>query len=314
MDIISSSIKQVKEHNLSDVLFHIAKHPLPCRCLNVTLQGHEQNTLYETDMFIEQQLRSSGYVVEKEMVPVQPFQPETSVKHGFRKPLPNEPWYDSYNLYAKKQGQEKPEELIVLVSHKDTQSWLGIAAGANDNAVGVAANLELARILSSYQSRYSIWFLFCNEEHWPWTSVRAAENIASSDYNVVAVLNIDGIGGKSLEDRRSGKMVNVTRYVTKEGERIADLVSYLNAKYKIGLMQTKYRCEKPNDDDGSFINAGIPAAVMNIGSYPFADPNYHTINDIPENVDLDNLWLSTQLMLTAVLHIDQFGILDDTKY
>jgi hypothetical protein len=314
MDIIPSSIKQVKELNLFDVLFHIAKHPLPCRCLNVTLEGHEQNTLYETDMFIEQKLRSSGYAVEKEMVPVQPFQPDASVKHGFRKPLPNERWYNAYNLYAKKQGQEKPEELIVLVSHKDTQSWLGIAAGANDNAVGVAANLEIARILSSRASRRSIWFLFCNEEHWPWTSVFAAEQIANSNYNVIAVLNIDGIGGKSITDRKNQRKHNVTRYSTPEGEKLADLIFYINEKYKIGLIQTKYLSDKPNDDDGSFICAGIPTAVMNIGSYPFADPNYHTINDIPENVDFDNLCLSTQLMLAAVLHIDQFGILDGTKY
>ena len=308
MDIIPSSIKQVNELSLSDVLFHIAKHPLPCRCLNVTLEGHEQNTLYETDMFIEQKLRSSGYAVEKEMVPVQPFQPDASVKHGFRKPLPNERWYNAYNLYAKKQGKEKPEELIVLVSHKDTQSWLGIAAGANDNAVGVAANLEIARILSSWASRRSIWFLFCNEEHWPWTSVFAAEQIENSNYKVIAVVNVDSIAGKSAEDKRKNKMVNVTRYVTDEGEKIADLISYLNKKYNIGLVQSKYRLDKPNDDDGSFINAGIPAAVMNIGSYPFAEPAYHTKNDVPENVDLENVRLSTQLMLASILHIDKFGI------
>jgi len=308
MEEISSYLKQVVKQNLVDVLFHIAKDPIPTRCLNITLPGHQKNTLYETDDFIKQKLQSSNYVVEKEMVPVQAFQSDDSVKHGFKKPLPNEPWYDSFNLYAKKHGQKKPEELILLVSHKDTQSWLGIATGAYDNAVGVSANLEIARIISTYPSRRSIWFLFCNEEHWPWTSVRAAESIVKSHYKVVAVLNVDGIGGKSEKDKCNGKMVNVTRYVTKEGEKIANLISYLNDKYKIGLVQTKYQSDKPNDDDGSFINAGIHAAVMNIGSYPFADLAYHTKNDVPENVDLVNVKLATQLILASVLHIDQFGI------
>jgi Zn-dependent M28 family amino/carboxypeptidase len=264
--------------------------------------------LYEADDFIEQKLQSYGYNIEKESVPVQAFQPDPLVKHGFRKPLPNEQWYDAFNFYAKKEGNQNPQELIILISHKDSQSWLGKAPGAYDNGVGVAANLEMARILASYQSRRSIWFLFCNEEHWPWTSVQAAQKLANSNYKVVAVLNVDGIGGKSIDDKLNGKMVNVTRYVTQEGEKIADLISIINEKYKIGLVQSKYKSDEPNDDDGSFIKAGITAAVMNIGSYPFADPAYHTKNDLPENVDPENVKLSTQLMLATVLHIDKFGI------
>ncbi len=308
MEKISSYLKQVEKQNLLDVLYYIAKDPIPTRCLNVTLPGHQKNTLYETDDFFKHKLQLYGYDIDKESVSVQAFQPDPSVKHGFRKPLPDEQWYDAFNLYAKKDGDQNPEELIILVSHKDTQSWLGEAPGAYDNAVGVSANLEIARILSTYPSRRSIWFLFCNEEHWPWTSVQAAENIAKSNYKVVAVINVDGIGGKSAEDKRDGKMVNVTRYVTDDGEQIADLISYLNEKCQIGLVQSKYKSDKPNDDDGSFINAGIPAAVMNIGSYPFADPTYHTINDVPENVDPENVKLATQLILASVLHIDQFGI------
>ena len=152
MDIISSYIKMVEKQKLIDVLFHIAKDPIPTRCLNVTLAGHKINTLYEADDFIEQKLQSYGYNVEKEALPVQAFQPDSLVKHGFRKPLPNEQWYDAFNFYAEKQGNQNPEELIILISHKDSQSWLGKAPGAYDNGVGVAANLELARILASYQS------------------------------------------------------------------------------------------------------------------------------------------------------------------
>ena len=308
MNEIFLYLKQVEKQYLFDVLFHIAKDPIPTRCINVTLPGHKKNTLYEADDFIEQKLQSYDYNIEKESVSIQAFQPDASVKHGFRKPLPDEQLYVGFNIYAKKNGIQNSEELIILISHKDTQSWLGKAPGAYDNGVGVAANLEMARILAGYKSRCSIWFLFCNEEHWPWTSVQAAQKIANSNYKVLAVLNVDGVGGKSVKDKLNGKMVNVTRYVTPEGEKIADLVSFINEKYKIGLVQSKYKSDKPNDDDGSFINAGIPAAVMNIGSYPFANPAYHTKNDVPENVDLENVKLSTQLMLATVLHIDKFGI------
>ena len=48
----------------------------------------------------------------------------------------------------------------------------------------------------------------------------------------------------------------------------------------------------------------MPCAVLNIGSFPYADPNYHTPGDIPECVDLGNVRLSTQLCLATVLHLD----------
>ncbi|MDW7679523.1 MAG: hypothetical protein SCK70_03100 [bacterium] len=75
----------------------------------------------------------------------------------------------------------------------------------------------------------------------------------------------------------------------------------------IGLVQTKIAAEKPNDDDGSFINAGILPAVLNIGSMPFTEPWYHTMNDIPEKVDLQNVKMALQLILATVLYFDING-------
>ncbi|UCE08059.1 MAG: M28 family peptidase, partial [bacterium] len=227
------------------------------------------------------------------------------VKHGFRKPLPDEPRYTAFNLYTKKVGTKYPDELIIILAHKDSQSWLDCAPGAYDNAVGASAVMEIARILFNYESQRSIWFLFCNEEHWQWTSVMAAQNIAKLNTNVVAVLNIDSIGGKSQQNISDKKLTNVTRYSTKEGEKLADLMAILNEKYQIGLDQTKYFCAEPNDDEGSFVKAGFPASVLNIGSFPYADPNYHTVNDKPEYVDLLNVKLATQLSLAFLVLLSQ---------
>ncbi|MBI1928144.1 hypothetical protein HYR99_28350, partial [Candidatus Poribacteria bacterium] len=46
-------------------------------------------------------------------------------------------------------------------------------------------------------------------------------------------------------------------------------------------------------------------AVANIGSYPYADPNYHTEQDIPEFVDVPNLWMATQASLAAGLRVER---------
>ena len=48
----------------------------------------------------------------------------------------------------------------------------------------------------------------------------------------------------------------------------------------------------------------FPVAIMNVGSFPYADPNYHLETDIPELVDIQNLWMSTQSSLAAGLSVD----------
>jgi len=49
-------------------------------------------------------------------------------------------------------------------------------------------------------------------------------------------------------------------------------------------------------------------AVANFGSYPYADPNYHDEGDIPELVDIQNIKMTTQAILAAILRIDKEGI------
>jgi hypothetical protein len=308
MDEIFSLIKSVNEEYIGKNLFYLAKYPLPCRTLNYTLEGHTKCTLYEADDFLEHELLRSGYSVEREVVRVQAFRPDNTVPHGFRRPLTDEPWYDAINLYAKKSGKERPQELIIALAHKDSQSWLECAPGAYDNAVGTVALLELARILADYPANRSIWFLWCNEEHWPWTSEFAAKRIANSNFDVIAVLNIDGIGGKSVDEIQKHQLPNVTRFTTPAGEKLADLVAAVNEEYKIGLIQKKQHAEKPNDDDGSFVKAGIPAAVLNIGSFPYANPDYHQHSDTPEKVDMENVKRATQLTLATILQLDLNGI------
>jgi len=308
-DPIPSFIKRVDKHRMSEDLFYLAKHPLPCRTLNVTLPGHDKCTLYEADDYIAGKLSSWRYAVEREAVRVQAFRRDASkpLAHQYSRPEPSDPGYDAYNVYARKIGSAFPKEVIVVIAHKDSQSWLNPGPGAGDNAAGAVGAMEIARILSDCESRRSLWFVFCNEEHTPWTSRTAAQNLADSDMDVVAVLNIDSIGSKSQADRDAGRMVNVTRYTTPEGEALAHRIATLNERYGIGLVQSKYDNGRPANDDGSFITAGIPAAVHNSGSAPNANPYYHTQDDTPETVDMENVRLAVQLSLAAVVHLDING-------
>ncbi|MBL7224202.1 MAG: M28 family peptidase [Candidatus Brocadiae bacterium] len=305
-DPIRRLLRQIDEQRLHDDLFYLAKDPLPFRKINHTLPGHEKSTLDEADDFLQARLESCGYAVAREGCLVQAFRCDATKPkaHQYGTPRPDDPWYTAYNLYARKRGTRCPDEIIVLVTHKDSQSWVD-SAGAYDNAVGTVATLELARVLADVPTRRSLCFLFCNEEHWPWTSVTAARNARARGDDLVAIFNLDSLGGKSRADLRAGRKTNVTLYTCPEGETLADLMAEVNTAYRIGLVQSKHKRTRPGDDDGSFVNAGYPAAVANLGSYPYADRNYHLESDRPDFVDIPNVALAARATLAAVLRRDR---------
>lgn len=305
-DPIPELMAQLDPERLRRHVYDLAGGPLPFRKCNFTRPGHDKHTLDETDEYLGAQLAAAGYTVEKEGVPVQAYRCDTSKPKSaqYSAPDPADPWYTAYNLYARKTGTELPDEIIVVISHKDSQSWV-MSPGANDNAVGTAGNLELARVLAGYSSRRTLWFIFCNEEHSPWTSVTAATRARERGDQIVAVFNLDGLGRKSQEDHDARVMANVTLYTTPEGECLADLMAEVNQRYAIGLQQSKHQRATPGDDDGSFVKAGYGAAVANIGSYPYADPEYHTEEDKPERVDVDNALLSARATLAAIVTRDR---------
>ena len=299
-------IGNVDTRRISKDLFYLAKDPLPYRKLNLTLPGHEKNTLYEADDYLAGQLEACGYRVEREGVQVQAFRrDESKPKHAqYSTPKPEDPWYTAYNLYAERKGRSQPERIILILAHKDSQSWID-SPGANDNAIGTVGVLEMARVLADYTPESTILFLFCNEEHTPWTSKTAAQKAKSRGDNIVAVFNVDGIGAKTAEDTAAGKKTNVTAYTEPEGKRLAELMAEANSRYSIGLEQRTAKRPSPGDDDGSFVLAGYPAAVINIGSWPYGDPNYHAEGDTAETCDIENAAMTVRAILAAVVTIDR---------
>jgi hypothetical protein len=302
---IRGLISAVDSEQISQHVFYLAKDPLPYRKLNLILPGHEKNTLYETDDYLTGKLESWGYHVEREGVQVQAYRRDTSkpIHEQYSPPKPEDPLYTAYNLYAEKKGRSHPDRIIVVLAHKDSQSWID-SPGANDNAIGTAGVLEMARVLAQYNSESTIRLLWCNEEHTPWTSITTAQNAKARGDNIIAVFNHDSIASKSAEQTAAGKKTNVIAYTRPEGKRLAELMLEVNARYSIGLEQRTVE-RSPGDDDGSFVLAGYPAAVKNTGSWPDSDPNYHAEGDIPEHCDVTNAAMTVQATLAAVVTLDR---------
>jgi hypothetical protein len=285
-------------------LRYLAEDPLRYRKLNYTRPGAAKCSLYEADDYIAVQLAACGYAVERTEHLVQCFRcdPDKPKAHQYSAPLPEDPWSAAYNLNARKTGTDRPGDTIVLVAHKDSQSWVD-SPGALDNGVGTVGVMEIARVLCDVPLAASVWFLFCNEEHTPWTSAFAANAAAERGENLMAVFNLDSLGGRSQQDIDAGRMTNVTAYTEEPGRALAELMAGVNDRYGIGLIQTSCKRDSPGDDDGSFVRAGFPAAVINLGSFPYADPCYHTEEDEAGRVDVRNVRMAVQATLAAVLEL-----------
>ena len=297
---------RISADHIKSTVYYLSQDPLPRRVLNYTLPEHASSTLEEADVWILGQLKNAGYSPRTDETKVQAFGRDLSkpLARQYARPPQDAPWFTARNIIAEIKGSEHPNELIVLIAHKDSQSWIA-SPGANDNAVGTGGVLELALALRGYKPNHTIRFIFCNEEHTPWTSITAAEEIKSGGLDVLALINMDGIGAKPPSQQ--GLLTNVTRYTSAEGERLADMLAMLNARHSLGLQQSKYRSDSPGDDDGSFIKAGFPWSVLNIGSMPYGDPNYHQEGDTADKVDYENAKVTVQLTLAAVLHLDNYG-------
>ncbi|MHB0874747.1 MAG: M28 family metallopeptidase [Anaerolineae bacterium] len=303
-DSIAELIARVDAERMRRRLFYLAKDPLPFRKANGTLPGHDKSTLDEADDYIAGELAACGYAVVREPCPAQAFRCDAAkpAAHQYSAPSPSDPTYTLHNLYADRVGAAAADEIVMLLAHKDSQSW-NDSPGAYDNAVGTVALLEVAQLLADFVPQRSLRLLFCNEEHTPWTSVTAARLARARGDNIVALLNTDGLGGKGAEAIASGLMTNASEYAAPEGERLADLMAEVNDRYRLGLHQSKHYNPNPGDDHGSFYKEGFRAVVGNVGSVPYADPDYHLPSDTPEHVDIANVVAATKatLAVTAML-------------
>ena len=143
-------------------------------------------------------------------------------------------YFSSHNLVGYKKGSSKPDEYLIFMAHWD---HLGINEelpedkifnGAADNATGVAAVIELARLFDSVQTERSIIFTALTlEESGLLGSAYLAENPPVDLANVVAGFNFDrilptgktndmaviGYGASELEDLLEIELEKQGRYI-----------------------------------------------------------------------------------------------------
>ena len=128
------------------------------------------------------------------------------------------------NIVATLRGNDS--RVIALLAHYDSRGGNGndgaaFAPGANDDGSGVAALLEIARILSKQQSGATIKLMFLSgEEHGLWGARHMATIAANEQWNLIAVLNNDMIS--NAEGSETATHDNTTLRVFSEGIPVAE--------------------------------------------------------------------------------------------
>lgn len=183
---------------------------------------------------------------------------------------------DYNNIISKLNNNGKKN--YIVCAHYDSISKDGIAPGADDNASGVAAALELARILKDIDLKVNVEFIFFNlEEIGGIGSKHLAKMYKESGIELEGVINLDTIGTWHGDISEEYPLT----YVTDENSE--DFMNSIITHMPLTLEKCK---DMWTDDHGSFWQVGYKAIELTeLGVTPYM----HTGEDTYEKLNYDNI-------------------------
>lgn len=210
------------------------------------------------------------------------------------------------NVICSKAGQSNRS--LILCAHYDStaRSTVGWdwqtcpAPGANDNASGVSAMLEIARILRNVDLDFDVRFIaFAGEEQNLSGSRVYAEYALDNAMDIPLVINLDEIGYPDAEWNIviGEDQGNHTPTKNAASHEFAQVMAQAAADYT-GLT-TKYT-DIWASDHLPFNSAGYAViGICQAGRYPHS----HEVTDTWDNVDIDYVGEVTRMVLAAILHV-----------
>jgi len=212
-------------------------------------------------------------------------------------PFKFEGYYTSRNIVAVIPGKVFPKRMVLACAHYDSTSGnpLLAAPGADDNASGTAAILELARILAAEKFDFSIVLLCVSAEEWGlYGSDHYARQARKEGAEIIAVVNLDMIGYPGSQQRVLDVIGN------KKSEWLADRFIAIAQPY-VGLRLAKViNSSLTWSDHSSFWDQGYAALCGNEDS---DNPYYHTASDTLDTLDLGFATEAVRASLAAVVDL-----------
>jgi Zn-dependent M28 family amino/carboxypeptidase len=198
--------------------------------------------------------------------------------------------------------------LYVVGAHYDSRAG---AVGANDNGSGVAAVLELARLLKAFRPANDVELrlvLYVNEEE-PYArteqmgSVVHAGSLAKAGRQVTAMLSLETIGYYSDQAGSQRYPFPLSLFYPSTGDFIA-FVANLRSRSLLHRVIGSFRnrvafpsegtaapesiSDIGRSDHWSYWRHGWPA-LMVTDTAPFRYAHYHTMRDTPDKLDYERL-------------------------
>ncbi len=181
--------------------------------------------------------------------------------------------FQGRNIIAAQVGKEHPDSLFIICAHYDAVANYC----ADDNASGVAAVIEAARVLSKKCFEYTILYALWDEEELGLIgSGYYAQNAYSEGYKISGVLNLEMFGYDSNDD---GKFEIHTNNLPGSLAIKDALLNTVNG-FSLSLVPDVVNPGTPYSDHSSFWNKNYGAVI--VCQYFFGGdgtPYYHTDND-----------------------------------
>jgi len=161
------------------------------------------------------------------------------------------------NIIATQTGVTNPNNIYVISAHYDSTH----DHGADDNASGTAAIIELARILSQYCTDNTIVYALWDQEETGLNgSAYYAQQAQTNGDNILGVFNIDMMGYDGNDDKHFDIDV---RPIANSIAMKDQIISVLNTtSYGIDLIVNVVNPGSPDSDHSSFWNQGYSAILF----------------------------------------------------
>jgi len=211
------------------------------------------------------------------------------------------------NLEVELPGSGEPPEIVLVGAHYDTVAG---SPGANDNASGVAAMIEIARLLAGSKTRRAVRFVaFVNEEpplfYSPEMGSRVyARRSSERGERIVAMLSLETIGFYTSapgSQRYPNPLYGL--FYPDRGDFVA-FVGNLASRSLVRTAVESFRRHTafPSEgvaapgwwggvhwsDHSSFWREGYPAFMVTDTAL-FRYPHYHRAGDTPDRLDYESL-------------------------
>lgn len=210
------------------------------------------------------------------------------------------------NIEVEIAGGALAPEIVLAGAHYDSLSG---SPGANDNGSGVAALLELARLMRDAKPARTLRFVWFVNEEPPYYkgkdmgSRRYARRSRERGENIVAMFSLETIGYYSEREGSQRYPFPLGFFYPSRGDFLA-FVSNLGSRALLhqAIAAFRGRAEFPSEgvaapaiipgvdwsDHASFWEQGYPALMLT-DTAPYRYPWYHTAQDTPDKVDYARL-------------------------